>query len=130
MKSIFMKIKSKNKFKKFQQKLFDKNIIISAIYKSFDNYTGENYFNNMKSITQLILAGLNEHLKTNFQFIKSYNDELIINVCLQAWIQEKNEHPQNFPVSRFIQCFPDFSLTKFFKVHKSERCGSLNPRPF
>ena len=25
----------------------------------------------------------------------------------------------------FIQCFPDFSLTKFFKV--SERCGTLNP---
>ena len=35
----------------------------------------------------------------------------------------------------FIQClpdfsqrFPDFSLTTFFKVRKSERCGSLNPR--
>ena len=27
----------------------------------------------------------------------------------------------------FIQCFPDFSLTKFFKVRKYERCGSLNP---
>ena len=28
----------------------------------------------------------------------------------------------------FIQYFPDFSLTKFFKVCKCERCGSLNPR--
>ena len=35
----------------------------------------------------------------------------------------------------FIQCFtdfsqrfPDFSLTKLFKVRKCERCGSLNPR--
>ena len=35
----------------------------------------------------------------------------------------------------FIQCFPDFSrrspdfsLTKFFKVHKCKRCVSLNPR--
>ena len=26
------------------------------------------------------------------------------------------------------QCFPDFSLTKFFKVRKCERCGILNPR--
>ena len=30
---MFNKMKSKNKVKKFQQKLFDKNIIISAIYK-------------------------------------------------------------------------------------------------
>ena len=30
-----------------------------------------------------------------------------------------------FPI--FPQRFPDFSLTKFFKVHKCERCGSLNP---
>ena len=28
----------------------------------------------------------------------------------------------------FIQCFPDFSQTKFFKVHKCERRSSLNPR--
>ena len=28
----------------------------------------------------------------------------------------------------FSQRFPDFSLTKFFKVRKCERCGSLNPR--
>ena len=36
-----------------------------------------------------------------------------------------------FKISRFpdfIQYFPDFSLTKIFKVRKSERCGSLNPR--
>ena len=48
--------------------------------------------------------------------------------CLiQTRIQEKNEPPQNFPVSRFYpiipdfsQRFPDFSLTKFFKVRKCE----------
>ena len=41
----------------------------------------------------------------------------------QARIQEKNEPPQNFPISRFylmfsrfLQRFPDFSLAKFFKV--------------
>ena len=28
----------------------------------------------------------------------------------------------------FSQRFPDFSLTKFFKVRKCGRCGSLNPR--
>ena len=28
----------------------------------------------------------------------------------------------------FSQYFPDFSLTKFFKVHKCESCGSLNRR--
>ena len=43
-----------------------------------------------------------------------------------------------FKISRFphfIQClsdfsqrFPDFSLSKFFKVRKCERCGSLNLR--
>ena len=75
---------------------------------------------------------------------------------LKARIQEKNEPPQNFLVSRFYptftrfftmfsrffktfpwfsQCFPDFSqrfpdfsLTKLFKVRKCERCDSLNPR--
>ena len=41
---------------------------------------------------------------------------------------QKNEPSQNFPVSRFNQYFPDFSQTKFFKVCKCERCGSLNPR--
>ena len=54
----------------------------------------------------------------------------------QARIQEKNEPPQNFPVSRFYPMFPRFFTTfprfftysKFFKVCKSERCGSLNPR--
>ena len=42
---------------------------------------------------------------------------------------------KNFPVSRFhpmfprfFTTFPRFSLTKFFKVCKCERCGSLNPR--
>ena len=30
----------------------------------------------------------------------------------------------------FSQRFPDFSLTKFFKVRKCKRCGSLNPRLF
>ena len=52
-----------------------------------------------------------------------------------ARIQEKNEPPQNFPLSRFYpmlprfsQRFPDFSLTKLFKVRKCERCSSLNPR--
>ena len=28
----------------------------------------------------------------------------------------------------FIQYFPDFSQTKFFKISKCERYGSLNPR--
>ena len=53
----------------------------------------------------------------------------------QAQIQKKNEPLQNFRFPDFIQClpdfsqrFPDFSLTTFFKVRKSERCGSLNPR--
>ena len=27
----------------------------------------------------------------------------------------------------FIQCLPDFSLRKLFKVRRCERCGSLNP---
>ena len=33
---------------------------------------------------------------------------------------------QYFP--DFSQRFPDFLPTKFFEVHKCERCGSLNPR--
>ena len=52
-----------------------------------------------------------------------------------ARIQEKNESPQNFPLSRFYpmlprfsQRFPDFSLTKFFNVHKCERYERLNLR--
>ena len=32
-----------------------------------------------------------------------------------------------FRFTDFIQYFPDFLLTKFFKVRKCERCGSLNP---
>ena len=59
----------------------------------------------------------------------------LISTVRQARIQEKNKPPQNFPVSQFnpmlinfLQRFPDFSLTKFFKVRKYERCGSLNPR--
>ena len=39
----------------------------------------------------------------------------------------KNDPPQNSRLPDFIQYFPDFSLTKFFKVRKCERCGSLNP---
>ena len=39
----------------------------------------------------------------------------------------KNDPPQNSRFPDFIQYFPDFSLTKFFKVRKCERCGSLNP---
>ena len=39
----------------------------------------------------------------------------------------------HFPdfIQYFLDCsqrFPDFSLTKFFKLRKCERCGSLNPR--
>ena len=30
----------------------------------------------------------------------------------------------------FSHRFPDFSLTKFFKVRNCERCDSLNPRLF
>ena len=55
--------------------------------------------------------------------------------AFQARIQAKCDPPQNFPVSRlypmfsrFSQRFPDFLLTKFFKVRKCKRCGSLNPR--
>ena len=59
-----------------------------------------------------------------------------MSVQQQARIQEKNEPPQNFPVSRFYPMFSRFFTTfprnctfrKFFKVCKCERCGSLNPR--
>ena len=66
--------------------------------------------------------------------LKDFKSEILIvsNYCTRRGYRQKNKPPQNFSVSRFyqiyIQSFPDFSLTKFFKVRKCERCGSLNPR--
>ena len=61
------------------------------------------------------------------KLLKSHLSKLLSRRCTGA-DTGKNEPPQNFPVSRsFIQYFPDFSLTKSFKVRKCERCGSLNP---
>ena len=79
------------------------------------------------------MDGTSQITPKRFSFFNEYN--IIKKKRIQARIQEKNKHPQNFPVSRFYpmfprfsQRFPDFSLTKFFKVRKCERCGSLNPR--
>ena len=79
------------------------------------------------------------YIKVLFNNIEQGVLQLGVKSSLQAQIQEKNEPPQNFPVSRFNPIFPRFFTTfprfftfcifsKFFKVRKCERCGSLNPR--
>ena len=61
-----------------------------------------------------------------------YIDFFLLNWSCPAYIAGadtgKNEPPQTSRFSDFIQYFPDFSLTKFLKARKCERCGSLNPR--
>ena len=46
-----------------------------------------------------------------------------MNLLKISWFPDFIQYLPIFP-----QRFPDFSLTKFFKVRKCERCDSLNPR--
>ena len=67
------------------------------------------------------MYGKKECLENIAPRIKKYKEIANSKTRVQAWIQEKNEPPQNFPVSRFyplfprfLQRFPNFSLTVNF----------------
>ena len=53
---------------------------------------------------------------------------IIISLYSGADTEKKINLLKIFRFPDFIQCLPDFSLTKFFKVRKCERCGNLNQR--
>ena len=68
---------------------------------------------------------------------KWHSNYLFVSIKYQAWIQEKNEPPQNFPVSRFYPMFPRFFTNKIFQgsqvrtLRQSEsapipRCGAMS----